>query len=423
LPKDPKFEAGSKKTNKMTRDGLVERDGVTGEETRMSMRGQEFSLRQPSAPGSEEHPGDIRPQAPRHTAASETGSSAPGHPAGSAGVTPPRQRHTQQQHSDAPKPPDTPDREAGAGSAAKPTRLQFAADETPPEPMGKKLAQASRRAECADAKLDKAQQKLPTRRKPRLAKDFDETRGKMKRRLVFDEQVKSRRQHLKGPLPLRPVHAAKNAGIGYAHKKLYGVEDENVGTKAAHRGEMAAEGAVRSAWRAHKTRPYRRVERLRHKSIKANVRLSYKKALAENPNLAGKPIAKLMQKWRIKRQYAAAARKARRAAKKAQQAGSLGVRAVRAVAGFISRHPVAVAIVGIAALLLMFIMTLFSSCSNMVGGGVGGYFLSSYVADEAEINSAEQAYRGWETALQLEVDKVEERRPGYDECAATRCCK
>ena len=430
--KDPKFEAGSKKTHRMTKDGLVEKDGVSGEENRVSMRGQEFDLRAQAPPG--DSPG-APARTPSHRTPKGQKAGVEGGTADSAAArdpdAPPRHRAP-----DAEKPRQHPARQqrqfaenaAGAGdpqpvegadTTPSSTRLQFAADEKPPEPIGKKLVQASRRAERADARLDTARRKLPTRRKARIARKFDEGKEKMKRRLVFDEQVKPRREHLKGPKPLRPVHAVKNAGIGYAHKKLYGVEDENVGTKAAHRGEMAAESLTRSAWRAHKTRPYRRVERLRHKSMKANMKLSYKKALADNPRLAGNPVGKLWQKWRIKRQYARAARDARRAAKKAQQAGSLGVRAVRAVAGFISRHPVAVAIAGLAALLLMFVMTLFSSCSSMAGGGAGGYLLSSYVAEEGEMDSAEQAYRSWEMALQLEVDKVEELRPGYDEYRVT----
>ncbi len=42
---DERFKARDKKTHRMTRDGLIERNAATGEERRISQRGQEFKLR------------------------------------------------------------------------------------------------------------------------------------------------------------------------------------------------------------------------------------------------------------------------------------------------------------------------------------------------------------------------------------------
>ena len=44
--RDERFNAREKKTHKMTRDGLVERNETTGEESRISQRGQDFKLRE-----------------------------------------------------------------------------------------------------------------------------------------------------------------------------------------------------------------------------------------------------------------------------------------------------------------------------------------------------------------------------------------
>ena len=54
-----RFQSKAKKTHKMTRDGLVERNAVTGEESRISQRGQEFNLK---APAKEEVPGNATSQ-------------------------------------------------------------------------------------------------------------------------------------------------------------------------------------------------------------------------------------------------------------------------------------------------------------------------------------------------------------------------
>ena len=294
-------------------------------------------------------------------------------------------------------------------------KLQFTADEKPPEPLGKKLTSARRKAERADGKLEKAREKLPTRRRVRVKKTPDPDTGKVKRALHFEKEVKTRRQHLKGPVPLRPVKAVGNTAVRYGHKKLFEVEEENVGTKAAHRTEMAAEGVARSAYRFVKTRPYRRVAKLQHKSMKANVRLSYQKALHDNPQLKKNLLARMWQKQKIKRQYAKAAREAKRTGKTVKQAASAAGKVAQAVAGFVRRHPVLCVSIALLLLLLFFIMAAFSSCSNMAGGGMSAIFMSSYTAADTDIDNAELAYREWETDLQFQVDNAESDYPSYDE--------
>ena len=59
----------------------------------------------------------------------------------------------------------------------------------------------------------------------------DPETGKAKKHLKFEKEVKSQKVHVKGPVPLRPVKAGANTAIGYAHKKIYEAEDENVGIK------------------------------------------------------------------------------------------------------------------------------------------------------------------------------------------------
>lgn len=411
----------------MSRDGAMEHGEAIGEEAHAGQREQDFSLRTP--PPQQQ---DILGRRAENTPSKNTkrrkmaregvqgtpvqpveagqsveaaGSPAPPkRPTEQAG-TRPRQRGTKYQQKfaqDAAKP------EKGEAEAPESGRLLFNAEEKPSEPVDRKLTQASRRAGKLGGKLEKAQKKLPTRRKARLHKEFDDSRGKVVRKLRLEKQVKSRRAHLKGPVPLRPVKGAANMGIGYAHKKLYEVQHENVGTEAGHKAEIAAEGLARSAYRFKKTAPYRTVARLEKKTAKANINLSYRKALHDNPKLKSNPIARMWQKRKIRRQYAKAARKAKKAAGAAK---SVAVRII----GAIARHPAVGAVLGILLLLFFFASSAFSSCMGMGMGGQGIIMASSYLAKDKDIDDAELYYTEWETDLQLNAFAAETSHPGFDE--------
>jgi len=75
----------------------------------------------------------------------------------------------------------------------------------------------------AAARADKAQAKIP--QKQVRQKTVDPETGKAKKRLKFEQEVKSQRTHVKGSLPMRPVKAAANTAVGYAHKKIYQAEE------------------------------------------------------------------------------------------------------------------------------------------------------------------------------------------------------
>lgn len=53
--------------------------------------------------------------------------------------------------------------------------------------------------------------------------------------------------------------------------------------------------------------------------------------------------------------------------------------------------------------------------SNIGTGGLGSLAASTYLADDADINNAELIYTEWETDLQMQINRVESDRPGYDE--------
>ena len=295
------------------------------------------------------------------------------------------------------------------------SKLEFTANELPVDRAEKKLAKARQRAERTEQKLEKAEARLPARRKLRLETEADPQTGKGKRRLKFEKEVKSQSAHVKGALPLRPVKAAANAATAYAHRKVYQAEDENVGVKAAHRMEMAGEAGARTVYRRHRTRPYRRVERLQKRSVRARAKAAYHQALQENPQLKKNIVSRMWQKRKLKRKYAKAAREAQKIGKRVKNTAVTTERLAVHTVLFVKRHPVIFGILTLLLLLVFLISSALTSCSSIGSGSLGAMAASTYLADDHDINQAELAYTEWETDLQLQINRVETERPGYDE--------
>lgn len=305
--------------------------------------------------------------------------------------------------------------EAAGDEPKRPSKLEFTADELPPETAGKKLTQARRKAERAAQKLEQAEERLPARRKLRMETSSDPDTGKATKRLKFEKEVKTQRAHVKGPLLMRPVKAGANMAVGYAHKKVYQAEEENVGVKAAHRTELVGEAGVRTAYHRHKTAPYRRVTKLQQKTARANARAAYQQALQDNPALKKNLLARMWQKQKLKRQYAKAAREVQKAGKRAKDTAVATEKIAVSVVHAVKRHPVICGVLILLLLVAFLITSLFSSFSNIGTGGLGSIAASTYLADDADINNAELIYTEWETDLQMQINRVESDRPGYDE--------
>jgi murein DD-endopeptidase MepM/ murein hydrolase activator NlpD len=309
----------------------------------------------------------------------------------------------------APDPADHTPRAQAQG----PSKLKFGADEAPSP--GNIVVKARGKAERAQGKLDAAEKKLPQKRRLTVDKAFDAETGKPKRALRFETEVKSKHAHLKGPAVTRPVKTGANSLIAYGHGKIYRAEHENVGVKAAHRGEMLTEGGLRFAYRLHKTTPYRRVERLGKKTAKLNMKAEYLQALGDNPKLKSNILSRMAQKRKIRKQYAKAAREAKKTLQKVKKTGDVIGRTGQAAVRFVARHPVLIGAVAALGLLIVLISGLFTSCSNLVSGGGSAISASTYLAEDSDVDDAELFYTEWETDLQLQIAGAEASNPGFDE--------
>ena len=283
-------------------------------------------------------------------------------------------------------------REGTAANSRPSSRLQF----TKEERAAPELQKAIRKSDKAADKLDAARAAVP-------------------------EKSPSFHQ------PMNPL-ARPLQEIGHAaHAKVHEVEQENSGVQSGHLGERSFEKAVGygnrrvQKWRAErKLKPWRDAAKAEQAAVKANADFYYRKAVAENPQLASNPISRLWQKRKLQKQYAAAYR----AAGKAVQAGKTAEATAKAAkktaqeskrtALFLKRHWKDALIVGGIGLLLVMLLGSLQSCSPMFGGGVSNIMASSYLSEDADMLAAEEAYCAKEDELREYLDTYEATHD-YDE--------
>lgn len=295
-------------------------------------------------------------------------------------------------------------------------KLKFGGDESAPAPpKSRRLVKAEKSVNHAHTKLDKAKDKLPAKKKYRSRLVFDEQKGKSKREFFVEKEVKSQAEHLKGPPLLRPVKAGANSALNFGHSKIFQVEHENVEIKAAHRGEMTAEGGVRGILRHHKARKYRKVAKLERALMKKNVNLTYRQALEKNPKLKSNMFSRMWQKRKIKKQYAQAARESRRVAGGVKKVGSLTLRTARLAVRVVLKSPKVIALLIVAGLTFAMIMSLITLFMSLGGGGLSAVIATSYLSDEADIDNAALAYTEWEVELLTRIANAQTDFPDFDE--------
>lgn len=278
------------------------------------------------------------------------------------------------------------------------SRLKFTDQEREDPVMG----QAVRKAEKAAAKADKAQAKISRKKvvKPELI--ADNSNGKIKVRLHFEETEK------KPPSCLRPTDVPAAALRRQFHRQMDESEDDNVGVEAVNQVSEQAEGVgslLREAHHASRLHPYRAADRAERELGKANLQALYKQEQAKYPT--SNPISRWRQKQNIKRQYAAA--KAGKAASVGNTAKTAGQAAkeTKKAGTFALRHPKGAVIILGLGLMLAFLLNVVSSCSMMVEGIGAGIASGSYAASDAAIQGAEDTYCAMEQSLQRQLERFE----------------
>ena len=379
------FKAKAKTTQKMTRDGVVETNKATGEQTRTSNR------------ETDDFSGD--------TAENVTGK------AFDRAATE-RQRHKAKKRR---KKAEKEAKQAKEATGKQTARLQFTDGErTDPE-----LSKYVKKSEKAADRLETARAKIPKQKRIKMAREFDEATGRAKTRLYFEETDKPPSGKLYHNPADRPIQEIKN----FVHGKVGEVEKENSGVEGAHKTEKLAEKAggyasrkLKEGYRSHKLKPYREAEKAQAASMKADTNYLYRKTLKENPELASNPLSRFHQKQQIKRQYAKDLRNAGKSAgKAARKTGKAAGEATKKTTDFIARHWKGILTACVFLLLIVLIFTGLSSCAAMIQGGVTSIVGTSYTAEDEAIREVEADYKELESGLREEIADIETDYPDYDE--------
>ena len=224
----------------------------------------------------------------------------------------------------------------------------------------------------------------------------------------------------KPPGPVRRVAGTVGGGVhGYVHGKIFEVEQDNVGTESAHRSELVGESALRHGKRFVQKKirehPAKAVRKAESRHIKATADHHYRMAAQEHPEMQGNALSRLIQKQKIKRQYAKQAREAAKQGAKAAEKTAVTTEklAARAV-GFVKRHPVGALLFVAVFLLLVMMQSCMSSLATLGNGTAGAIGASTYPAEDADLLGAESAYCALEAELQNYLNTYESTHD-YDE--------
>ena len=284
------------------------------------------------------------------------------------------------------------------------SRLQFTDKERLDPVMGK----AVQKAEKAAGKAEKAQAKIPTKKVIKRELITDNSNGKIKVKLHFEDTEK------KPPSKLKIGEAPAAAVRRQIRREIRESEDDNVGVEAAGYAADTVDSSahvLQEGYRSAQLQPYRTAARAEKQLEKANLHALQKKAEVEHPTSS--PLSRWRQKQAIKRQYAAQKagfRTAETSAKTAKEA----IKKSEQTTSFVVRHRKGIAVILGIFMLLAFLLNAVSSCSMMVEGIGAGIAAGSYAAADDDIVGAEAAYCAMEQALQRQLDRYEQTHD-YDE--------
>ena len=411
--KDP-LKPRDKITQKMTRDGAIAENQTTGDTERISNRIRDADLQKTPEQQAAQDAMQLPPVSDTSPLPHVPGAA----PKADTGKTERVMKHIDAAHTRKASKKAVRKAQAEATAGTKSSRLQFTDEERAAPELEKYIKKSDKAAD----RLDKAKAAIPKEKKLVKERTFDETTGKGKTRLHFEEQDKPpgfKEKH--NPLS-RP---AQEAGI-FVHNKIHSVEKDNSGVEGAHKSEEAAErglkyGArkIKQGYRSHKLKPYREAAKAEKAAFRANVDFQYHKTLHENPQLTSNPISRFWQKQKIKRQYAKEARNTAKgikgAAERTRKAAAKAAEKTKQTAAFVARHPAGVAIAVGVLLLFIMVMSGLSSCGAMFSGTLNGVLGTSYTSEDSDLVEVENSYAGLENDLQKEIDNIERIHSGYDE--------
>ena len=293
-----------------------------------------------------------------------------------------------------------------------------------------------------------------TRSPPKKAR-VEQSTPKKKKLKTDVEKAAEKKQHLRfGKAELTPDELSRlskaqkremyaaNAARTAVHQKIDQYEDDNVGTQALSEGEKAV-GKIRDLSKSRYARKLKRKAKMQGKKNTCTTKSTVKEpTAAQNAGDSGTSeggsnwLSRWWQKRDIRQSYYAAARSGSTAAqtvggKKAVSSGASAARsgieqvvdkgksvvstAVNGLMTAAKSNAHALMIVGIFLLLILMVMSGFSSCGILFSGGTQVSGQTIYTAEDRDIRGAEQDYKKLEKELDKKIKRTPQDHPGFNE--------
>ena len=301
-------------------------------------------------------------------------------------------------------------------------------------------------------KFEEDKERTATRSPPKKSK-VEQSKPKKQKLKQDADKAAEKAQHLRfGKAEITPDEASRMtkqqkramyaaaAARSAAHREIDQYEDDNVGTQALSEGEKAA-GNVRDISKSIYARKLKKKAKMQGKKGAKTAQSSPQKPTAAQDAGAsgtGEGGSNWLSRWRqkqdIRQSYYAAAHSgtaAQTAGGKAVSNGTTAAKsgmeqvidkgrsvvstAVNGIANFAKSNAHVLLIVGVFLLLLLLVMSAFSSCSILFSGTTQVSGQTIYTAEDRDIRGAETDYKKLEKELDKKIKRTPADHPGYDE--------
>ena len=301
-------------------------------------------------------------------------------------------------------------------------------------------------------KFEEDKERTATRSPPKKSKVEQSKTQKQKLKLDADKAAE-KAQHLRfGKAEITPDEASRMtkqqkramyaaaAARSAAHREIDQYEDDNVGTQALNEGVKSKE-AVSDFSKNRYARKLKKKAKMKGKKGAKIAKSSPQKPTAAQDagaSCTGEGGSNWLSRWRqkqdIRQSYYAAAHSgtaAQTAGGKAASNGTTAAKsgmeqvidkgksvvstAVNGIANFAKSNAHVLLIVGVFLLLLLLVMSAFSSCSILFSGTTQVSGQTIYTAEDRDIRGAETDYKKLEKELDKKIKRTPADHPGYDE--------
>ena len=301
-------------------------------------------------------------------------------------------------------------------------------------------------------KFEEDKERTATRSPPKKSK-VEQSKPKKQKLKQDADKAAEKAQHLRfGKADITPDEASRMtkqqkramyaaaAARSAVHREVDQYEDDNVGTQALSEGEKAA-GNVRDISKSIYARKLKKKAKMQGKKGAKTAKSSPQKPTAAQDagaSCTGEGGSNWLSRWRqkqdIRQSYYAAAHSgtaAQTAGGKAVSNGTTAAKsgmeqvidkgrsvvstAVNGIANFAKSNAHVLLIVGVFLLLLMLVMSAFSSCSILFSGTTQVSGQTIYTAEDRDIRGAETDYKKLEKELDKKIKRTPTDHPGYDE--------